>query len=432
MMASIFAQTSSHVVAAPMAHFLALEGSRFRFSHDIAYLPAYGMYSILTDAPMVQRYHRDKDKAFVFHSAMYYLHRPEGMESFCMYDFYSKLKIYKKQEAKKQEIEYFEFPKTDNRCFRDHCLVYRETPAVPVFPWTFLKSTKSFTSPLNSQVDEFSPDYHMKEEYAIKFMILFYPFRKIEDLKLDNSFQKQMTYLIAIPHLIPEHLIKIANNIQNLHNSLASTMPENNLDIETMLEEEEELDLINSQQNESNTQVTNSQLITMIEAFALDQESNMMDACVTEETLRVLNPIHGTKFQIGQNALTCSALSIAQLESVVEITEEVMSTSASSNQRNIFARRFVAPMDELNSLLMSTTILVDRTLDNGSSTPNTTKRRINANGSWQSIVLWGMNVGFDEDQQMAFEILASTYVITFFDDAAAPSQRIFTSGYIHF
>jgi hypothetical protein len=39
------------------------------------------------------------------------------------------------------------------------------------------------------------------------------------------------------------------------------------------------------------------------------------------------------------------------------------------------------------------------------------------NGSWQSISRWGENEGLDGDQQTAFEMLATTYVLSFYDEA---------------
>ena len=52
------------------------------------------------------------------------------------------------------------------------------------------------------------------------------------------------------------------------------------------------------------------------------------------------------------------------------------------------------------------------------------KKIIRATGSWQSVVLWGVNASFDEDQQMAFEVLASTYVLTFYNEARGLDEII--------
>jgi hypothetical protein len=47
----------------------------------------------------------------------------------------------------------------------------------------------------------------------------------------------------------------------------------------------------------------------------------------------------------------------------------------------------------------------------------TQNSNVNANGTCESIVLWGRKAGLDPEQQCAFEILAATYVLTFYEDA---------------
>jgi hypothetical protein len=47
MLHGIYANTSAHITAAPMAHYLALHSSRFRYSHDYDFLPAHGIYQYL-------------------------------------------------------------------------------------------------------------------------------------------------------------------------------------------------------------------------------------------------------------------------------------------------------------------------------------------------------------------------------------------------
>ena len=50
------------------------------------------------------------------------------------------------------------------------------------------------------------------------------------------------------------------------------------------------------------------------------------------------------------------------------------------------------------------------------------KQIVNATGTWQSIVMWGVNAGLDAEQQCAFEILASVYVLTFYDQAKSGEE----------
>jgi hypothetical protein len=40
-----------------------------------------------------------------------------------------------------------------------------------------------------------------------------------------------------------------------------------------------------------------------------------------------------------------------------------------------------------------------------------------ASGSWESVVKWGRIAGLDAEQEVAFQVLAATYVLTFYDEA---------------
>jgi cation transporter-like permease len=46
-LADIYAHTSSHIVGAALACYLAIFGSRFRFSHDNVFMPMHALEAIL-------------------------------------------------------------------------------------------------------------------------------------------------------------------------------------------------------------------------------------------------------------------------------------------------------------------------------------------------------------------------------------------------
>ena len=72
--------------------------------------------------------------------------------------------------------------------------------------------------------------------------------------------------------------------------------------------------------------------------------------------------------------------------------------------------RFRSTVSCLNSLLLRTVVT-----NEGGERSN--GYIINANGSYQSVIAWGKNAGMDEDQQTAFQILVSTYILTFLEEA---------------
>jgi hypothetical protein len=77
--------------------------------------------------------------------------------------------------------------------------------------------------------------------------------------------------------------------------------------------------------------------------------------------------------------------------------------------------------------MLAMTMTITRTQANEGN-DNVEKEIIYANGTWQSIPKWGENEGLGDDQQMAFEILAATYVLTFSDEAIIDDMNSETSN----
>ena len=76
----IYSHTGAHILAAPMAHYLALKGSRFRFSHSHEWLPTYGIDQHISNAQMVMQYREVNGTRIPYHKSMDYLFRPIALE----------------------------------------------------------------------------------------------------------------------------------------------------------------------------------------------------------------------------------------------------------------------------------------------------------------------------------------------------------------
>jgi hypothetical protein len=221
-LAGIYTQTSAHIVGVPMAHYNAINGSRFKFSFDRSYLPVHGLEGILKGTSVVMTFKKLNGKSVSFHKAFNYLYRPVHMEQMPIYKFYSETKFVNISEARKAGMGYFEY--TEKHIFhKSEGVVYRITDAVPTFPWTWLGSAKSFlTSILHP---------------ANKVMLLFVPFRWREDLQPDGGFYQNALQKAHEDARITNDMIEIAENIQTIHNSLALRISKNSLSAETKLTE---------------------------------------------------------------------------------------------------------------------------------------------------------------------------------------------------
>ena len=87
--------------------------------------------------------------------------------------------------------------------------------------------------------------------------------------------------------------------------------------------------------------------------------------------------------------------------------------STEDSQINLSLERFRTGTSQLNSLLQRRVGLVREVQETGAVVVPTS----DACGSWESIVNWGRLAGLDAEQQVAFEILEATYVLTFYEEA---------------
>jgi hypothetical protein len=85
-------------------------------------------------------------------------------------------------------------------------------------------------------------DYR-KKEYTLHFMLLFTSFRTSEDFEKDGCYQN--VFQISV------QMILIAENIQIIHNCLASGIPENSLSAKTSLVELGDLERINNEKDKT-------------------------------------------------------------------------------------------------------------------------------------------------------------------------------------
>ena len=91
LLAAIYSHTSAHIIAAPMAHFMAKNLSRFMYSHDTCYVNVHAIESFLKNTPMQMSFRTVDQKQVCFHSLMYYYYRPILLEKCCLYQFFSEM-----------------------------------------------------------------------------------------------------------------------------------------------------------------------------------------------------------------------------------------------------------------------------------------------------------------------------------------------------
>ena len=370
-------------------------------------MSVYGLDNFLQNKSTQMRFLNEGNKRIAYHDPMNYYYRPVEMEDYCYYQYTSEMIAMRRKEATKSNMVFYEFLEA-HPLHEVSVLTKRKRECIPCFAWNWLGSTKKFSAPLTTIVDDTSKEYKEKEEHAYRFMLLFLPLRTDDDLKIDGSYQKGwLNALLKMRYT--QAMIEIADNIQTIHNSLESSIPPNGLTLVTAMEDNPD-----ASENQESEQSTTGELLASIgELFASTNGESRM----TEDS-KEINPKYTSKFS--EILFPTVALEEEQttgiiLESVIQRhhTTEDPNTITTDGKFNI--ERYHTNVSELNSLYSQRVVRRDEAavdiLDINK------KVTINATGSCESIEFWGMNAKLDIEQQMAFEILAASYVLTFYKEA---------------
>jgi hypothetical protein len=403
LLAGIYTQTSAHIVAAPMAHFLALHESRFRFSHDSHHLPVIGIENYLLGRNTTGTMRMKNGKAVWYHQAMDYIFRPNEMEHHNLLQYFQEMETKWKSEVAKHGIEFFEF--TEGHTFREsYCIVYRIRSCVASFPWNWIGSTAEFEIPLTKSVPQTHKDYSSREDYCRRFLMLFKPFRQLQELKQGmDTFQASFKCLVSMEQ-IPDDVKTFANNIQDIHNSIRVSMPTNMLSDITHVDEDDIDDVPN---NLCTTAEQEAHLLATIASTLAETAHipNFLASTATNVTPQFLSTTENVPMM---KLDRIGAMQVVDPNAVVFENMDVPST-AESEPAMYVPSRFVTTVSELNTLVYRTLIVQeDGNIHNKTS---------NATGSVASIIEWCKNDNLDTNQQIAVEIMVATYILTFYEDA---------------
>jgi hypothetical protein len=411
---AMYCHTGAHIVAAPMAHYMALYGSRFRYSHRTGYFPVHGIENFILGKKTIMQFKTIKNKKVPVHRCMNYIYRPAKLEGLSTYEFWAKIfETRLPKRGRKKEHEEMEYTK-EHPGYKVFTLQTNQEDIIPYFAWNFLPSTAPFTTSVQHPVNVTDIDYEQKEDYCRRFLILFVPFRKHEDLLKEGNYTLRMQEAIK-KNEIKEEMIHIANNIQTIHNSLNSPMVENILTGNTILEEPDGCE----RDEGDNTKEANDILLRIGTSLA----SSMGD--MLKEESKDINPIFGKQKTYNRDIDTFGVIPDAfDIEG-----EQINGTSGS--QSNVYTgERFSVNTSILNKLVMKTFLSskdMEKKMTTGEEEHQEGKTyQVEATGTWQSIIEWGRANGLDEDQQTAFEILSATFVLSFHngktDDVPASNE----------
>ena len=441
MLAGIYTHSNSYILAAPLAHYLALHHSRFQFSHGNEKIPVYGLEKIILKQNMLMSFKRnEKGQQVPFHKAMDYIYRPERFEAMTPITFFTTTERISRNKASKEKRKFFDFQ-------NDHplreiivCRIKQKNKGIPEFPWNWLPNTRTLSTNINDELSGKgillqkdspinTPNFQKRENHALRFMILFSNFRRQEDLYEKGSYQATLRYKLNKKEIDNEMIIS-ADRIQNIYNSLHSGRCENVLNLTTPPPDSDE--------NKEGNNGPNDSLEDHLANIGTYMASTSSDSILTEEAIDLTPQFIPSKKE------KLSNLSNHPIQPLGDVfCFDTTSTLKKSCETDTTTIRFRKKLSELNSYFVSRFLSInpeytpeetnkekeeikDRHTKNENKEKDEKEQRryiVKPNGSWESIVAWAKNAKLDKEQEVAFHILAATYVLTFLDEAIEDTEE---------
>jgi hypothetical protein len=272
-----------------------------------------------------------------------------------------------------------------------------------------LQSTAKWTQSSRKNISTSHKDFKIREEYCRRFMMLFMPFRSMDNFleNTDNYHSAFATY--DANNMFPDNVKEYANNIQDIRNSLRVNMPMNILQESTLDDEGDEVT------QETNCEADGSDEALMQNIAELFASNNQNEETLFQPCNDITPSYVGTSGATPQPVFEKEDHIFKPNQNVCQIQEDSIAMEQTA-ENNLCESRFVTNVIALNSLAYHCLI-------RDHQGPNANKTQ-NATGTVESVLQWGTNDNLDTNQKKAFEILAATYILTFHDDLIGEEEAL--------
>jgi hypothetical protein len=203
MYTGILANCQAHVISATLAHYIVRHGSRFRYSHQFAYIPVAQYDHYFRNMEIWTPLQFAKEGRFAVGSNIInYLERSEELEDECNLNFFIEYKQTRLSKKLKDSGDFFAFleshPSKDT-----FCMTHRENSDsyLPEIPFCLLPDLTK-VGPIFPECDQqFSLSQHLiRERYAMLVCLLIFPFRVLNDIREGEFLQKIRSCYILLTH----------------------------------------------------------------------------------------------------------------------------------------------------------------------------------------------------------------------------------------
>ena len=431
---STFKHNSSNVVGAPMAAFLTRSKNRSRFylSHESVWLPLRDMKNtLLGKEPSARIKYRGTMKIVEF-QCRHYLCRPRELEDMNFFDFTKNYEVdfvpvTKKNDAGREvqpfiNTSQFEHPSYIRERMRQGVKERSRDMLIKVFQGMFPDAAQFGGDILDSTTE--SND--KTEEYAFLVLMMFMPFRGIEDFS-DNGAVDYTTRLRMVHNqrtVIDEEHYDFLQNIQDVkHNYLRYGRIPDALEANTDLykpdrdmegfrgedESDTEEDLFAAEAS-----AMMDELLEKAQSGETDDRANPYPESISFNALKS----RGTKKHVEDEVCDLGDRGDPTddvLENFVRIPtpigDPIVPDGTNSDAPNTEQQRIPSQLDIMKLFAIKRRVRI----------PVPTKEKemnaLEPNGTVESIIDWCKKAKLDKRQRRAFSVLVAQFVLTYYEDA---------------
>jgi hypothetical protein len=434
-----FAHNKENVIGAPFASYLIRHDSRFYFSHKFQHCPLKDIIRLLMNEKVdgVLQYTPQGDSYFE-NQALHYLCRPLEIEDCSVKTFFEwyqvKYLTKKRKRDGEDEIlpllastEYFEHPSVDeNGESRQGVEHMDEMKLVKIAQWQFPDTAKFRCNIFTARLQDMTRDM---EHYALLVLVLFYPFRGIDDLYPDDDVQFPFVHKLQDIYVEEESNGKYVvftpknreflQNIQNAaYNSMRYKVGDDDLKSRTVPFQTDDMrDLNDAHNDDTNEDEENNEPYEVLLESLDDSENDTTD----DDPMYL--PQHLSDFSFieirNEGTKKCGYdKSIPTPPVATNLSDWISGVPIRDNQQQNSSQsqppQHRKKIKDIVKLLISKKTAKKRA---DIFTRNPDAEVCEADGTISSIVDWDNAAGMDEIQKRAFECIISSFLLTFIDDA---------------
>ncbi|CAB9504395.1 helicase PIF1 [Seminavis robusta] len=436
LMGTVIVATSEHVVAAPMAAYLVRNHSRFKWSHSFKYIPIREIVDLLIQRTSVETMRMsvmDHEKGcFLTSEALHYLQRPKKkFETYCLVDFFQEYEIVRTDKPNETDEAdgTFTIDDTEHPGYKKQIIKERKEPVLAQFSHWAFPDAASFGGDI-LEMNQY-PVPTSVENYCRTILVLYHPFRTLQDLTIDGSFHKMFTRLYHDG--VPDHIRELLSNVQMFYNSVRMPAKEDPLKHCTeqfeapnsnhpVSEEEEEDDdnFFDGVFNLMSPQptITSNELQMKVSLNNLRRAGGrgcgFNNLPQTDEC---------TSFLRDSQRPTRHSTSGIPSQFISSVTSCGNHTSSYNQSNGLTLRDKPTPYQLMELTYRNTR----RRLTEQEEESRSPENSVEANGTCLSIIQWSLrpDISLDKEQQLAFQIVTAAFILTYYQDAETLDPSVY-------